>query len=54
MPRKNVNNFISEIDERKFVSLDELPKYITWLETSENGRESFEILKSKIKKYVLN
>jgi ADP-ribose pyrophosphatase YjhB (NUDIX family) len=47
---KNIQGFIprldnQEIDERKFVTVDELPKYITWLADSENGRESFEKLK---------
>lgn len=51
---KNITEFIPrlgdfEIDERKFVTLEELPEYITWLRDAENGRESFEILKQKIK-----
>ncbi len=45
IPNKITNNFISEIDERKFVSLEDLPKYITWLGDTENGREELEILK---------
>lgn len=48
IPNKNVNGHICEIDERKFVTLEELPNYITWLKDSENGRESFEILKERI------
>lgn len=48
VPNKNENNFVSEIDERKFVTIEELPKYITWLEDSENGKESFEILKKML------
>jgi 8-oxo-dGTP pyrophosphatase MutT (NUDIX family) len=49
-PNKIVNSFKCEIDERKFVTLEELPNYITWLKDAENGRESFEILKQKISK----
>jgi 8-oxo-dGTP pyrophosphatase MutT (NUDIX family) len=48
VPRKKINAFTSEIDERKFVSLGELPEYITWLKDTENGRDSFELLKTKI------
>ena len=44
IPRKNG----MEIDERKFVSIDELPQYIPWLENSENGRESFRAFKGCI------
>jgi hypothetical protein len=47
-PRKVTGSFESEIDEIKFVNLDDLPTYITWLESSENGKESFEKLKSII------
>ena len=44
VPRKNE----TEIDERKFVPLDELPHYIPWLADSENGRESFTEFKKRI------
>ncbi len=37
-----------EIDDRKFVSFEELPTYIPWLANSENGRESYEILRKYI------
>lgn len=45
-PQKNINGHVSEIDERKFVTLEELPTYITWLADTENGRESFKGLKN--------
>lgn len=47
---KSIQEFVprkdgQEMDERKFVTLEELPEYITWLKDSENGRESLERLK---------
>jgi ADP-ribose pyrophosphatase YjhB (NUDIX family) len=45
IPRKDG----TEIDERKFVTLEELPKYIPWLTETENGRESFLKLKEILK-----
>lgn len=50
----NIEEFVSnkdgfEIEDRKFVSIEELPKYITWLETSENGREAYKVLKDYMK-----
>jgi len=50
---KNIQEFVPnknghEIDERKFVNLDELPNYITWLKDSENGKESFELLRELV------
>lgn len=44
VPNKNGH----EIDERKFVSLEELPNYLTWLKDTENGRESLRKLKEII------
>ena len=49
IPNKIVNNFVSEIVEIKFVTLEELPNYITWLKDTENGRDSFERLKDFVK-----
>ncbi len=51
---ENIQEFIprkdgTEIDGRKFVPLDELPHYIPWLESAENGKESFEKLKEYLK-----
>jgi len=51
----NIQEFISrkdgmEIDERKFVTLEELPQYITWLEDTENGKASLQMLKDIISK----
>lgn len=48
---ENVKDFIPrlnglEIDDRKFVTLDELPNYITWLKDTESGEESLEKLKA--------
>jgi ADP-ribose pyrophosphatase YjhB (NUDIX family) len=50
---KNIQEFVPnknghEIDERKFVSLEELPNYLPWLKDTENGRESFGKLKEII------
>lgn len=47
---KNIQDFVPnknghEIDERRFVNLDELPNYITWLKDTENGANSFKRLK---------
>lgn len=46
VPRKNG----TEIDERKFVAFEELPTYISWLADSENGRESYEVLRKYIQR----
>lgn len=48
VPNKISENFTSEIDDRKFVTLEELPEYITWLKDTENGKDSFEILKKML------
>lgn len=50
---KNISEFIPnkdgfEIDERRFVTLSELPEYITWMKDTENGKESLELLKKKL------
>lgn len=50
---ENIKDFIPnqngfEIIERKFVSVEGLPNYIPWLQDSENGRESLEILKKML------
>ncbi len=51
IPSKNINGHVTEIDERKFVTLEELPNYINWLKDTENGKMSFERLKNIIKTY---
>ncbi len=50
---KNIQEFVPnqnghEIDKRVFVSLEELPNYLTWLKETENGKESFEKLRTII------
>jgi len=42
----NKNGF--EIIDRKFVSLEKLPEYITYLEKATNGQEVFQLLKSRM------
>lgn len=39
------NTRVTEIDERRFVSLEEVPDYLTWLKDTENGRESLNTLR---------
>ena len=41
-----INDYKIKLDENLETNLQDLPNYITWLKDSENGRESFEKLKS--------
>lgn len=49
----NYENFVpckynDEITERKFIPVSEMPQHFAWMHSSENGRETFELLKRKL------
>lgn len=50
---ENIKDFIPnfggfEIDKREFVNYSELPNYLPWINTSENGIEAYNLLKEKL------
>lgn len=50
---KNIQEFVPEKDgfeivERKFVTIEELPDYIVWLNNGTNGNEFYEMLKKRL------
>lgn len=55
----NIEEFVPnkdgfEIEDRKFVTVEDLPNYIKYLAETENGRAQYEELKRRMKKIVLN